>query len=278
MKTSTKLETLYEKNKNECNQKGIDNPPALGEVILKDKERIAYEIFNIINTSVSSLLVSFFQNDQRMVGQINDLIKNTDKLDHIGLTVMEPMDIVEQGFKYWISFFNQHCMRSINEDYSLRFTASEKFQQRVGADIEIMRIALSDRADDQSLLLELFDIRKKNTDPSFGCDVETKSGFTSPKKSNQPRQYFSAAQKNIAKFKDNIRHYAITALDVNSVKDINQILTNFCNQDDKYQLTSESVISNPKDGSHHIKIVKKNDDSSKNEIEFVAYEDLSTKQ
>ena len=252
--------------------KNIHTRQELLHIARIDMEKIISRLFDVQNSTVADVVSHFFDADQALVPEI--LARLDEKfLYHCGFEIYEPLDlIVSHGFRHWVKKFNQVLDARIHIGEALRFPASQAFQDRVQASVEIMRLWI--HVDDHPLMLELFDIQRPVA--PFLPDCKTMKHRSLPRllpgSPSSYAPYYSASQlfKN-----DTIWHYAIYVERPEQVLHIHQAFQDYVHRNPGYELPFTSIVQNKYDGSFYTKIIHRRRGI---ELEFVTQQRVHNHQ
>jgi hypothetical protein len=253
---------LLKQYRNRLAEKQIWGKGDLIQIIKIDLEKIAQALFEVKNRNVHRVLSDFFDEDEAIVPKILPKLKGQ-HLYHVGFEIYEPLDLILFGLQHWFEKTKQTFGADIKVSHFLRFPASEAFQNRVKAYVEIMRIWIE--VDGRELMLELFDIHRPVDAVVNGSnDINNRSlkglftdeGFP-PNHSHLMARLFG---------KDQIWHYAAYIDSAESVRQLHDDFKIISNGNGRYTLCYESVVHNRDDGSYHTKLIN---NTRGLEIEFV---------
>ena len=219
-------------------QKHINSPDALAQLIQIDIEKISHALHELKHRTVPSLLTEFLQTTPECLDSILSKL-SAKRLYHIGLESNLPLELALYLFKYPLADFNHKLAQQFEISRSLIFPASHAFQKRVQAYTEIMRIWL--HQSDHKPMLELFDIHRP-------IDL---------------KHLKIQHQKNI---KDNIWHYAIYVSEEGAVENLHYYFSELSQRYPQYKMPFAHVIRNQNDRSVLTKIINR---AQNLEIEFV---------
>ncbi|MBF0100921.1 MAG: hypothetical protein HQK77_08445 [Desulfobacterales bacterium] len=256
------IEGLLSQYKNTLTKKHIRTHQELMKVIRIDFEKMIFALMEVKNKKGLHIISDFFGKDKNNVLAILPELSEKN-LYHLGFEVNQPMDLILYSFKYWIDKFNHQFKDSINEikiSRQLRFPASQAFQNRVNAYVEILRIWLE--LDHRELMLELFDIHHPLAISMMNDGYDSESD-------GHPhvtciKDYPTAISRLLAG--DSIWHYAIYVNHPNEVEKLHTYFKALVTQDMTYELPFVSLVNNKHDGSLYTKIINK---KKRIELEFV---------
>ncbi|MDO9263749.1 MAG: hypothetical protein Q7U02_07275 [Desulfosalsimonadaceae bacterium] len=234
------------------------------KIIRFDFEKIIYALLEVKNKTASQVINAFF-------GQVkNELLDQFTKTEetllyHFGFEINQPMDLVLSSFHYWIKKFNQAFGdNTIDIVKYLRFPASEAFQKRVNAYVEIMRIWI--KLDQREVMLELFDIHHPLSIPILkekNGDKRNSANLSDPGNSDSEDYYLETARLFV---KDSIWHYAVYVNEPDQVLKLHNFFKELSNKNSEFMLPFQQLVNNIHDGSLYTKIINK---IKCMEIEFV---------
>lgn len=248
--------------------KEITDSQALRAIICIDFERILHALVEVKEYTAQEVLTDFFAEQTAMLPTAKENVA-VPELYHVGFEIYEPMDMVLQGFHYWIGRLNQLLGMRVKVKDFLRFPASQAFQDRVNAYVEIMRIWV--QVDGQELMLELFDIHHplKNSLPPFNVPlyqyhVQPESLLHHGKVSAHHRQAMQHLYQN-----DSIWHYAVYVESRKQVLQLHETFKTLVRHSPNYRLPFADIVQNQYDGSFYTKLINA---QRKLEIEFVTHQ------
>lgn len=266
--TNNRLQTLY----NECEHmlhtwreplaaKNIHTQQALLEIIKLDFEKIIHAMLEAHSRPAQQIVADFFHGQTEMLDELAPDFQDK-RLYHLGFEVLEPLDLVLQGFDNWFGKARQLLGVNVQVSKILRFPASQAFQDRVGAYTEIMRIWI--HMDQRTIMLELFDIHHplhisppaSNGNNRLLQNLRLQSGYL-PGHRRTMQQLFHA---------DPIWHYALYVNTPDKVRNLHARFQTLAAQRPHYRLASANPIENQHDKSFHTKLINQN---AQLEIEFV---------
>lgn len=173
-------------------------------------------------------------------------------VSHIGFSIAEPLDIYLEGVPIWADRLGANVVGT------KRIPASEHFQSRVGAFVEMAQVWLGYRG--RELELEVFDIH---------CPPDIGSVALSSRRAVMSEM--SALDSDMLRSRlagDDIWHYGVTLASAGLVRDLHERLVELASRSDRYSLRNKTVVTNLDHGSVHTKIF--NHDLAL-EIEFLSY-------
>ncbi|MBF0119798.1 MAG: hypothetical protein HQK79_13265 [Desulfobacterales bacterium] len=229
-------------------KKNIKTNEELLKVIRIDFEKMIYALLEIKNKKAFQVISDIFNEDKNKIIEIITGLEGKG-IYHLGFEVNQPMDLILYSFNYWINKFNLYFNSAGNEIKIVklfRFPASQAFQKRVNAYVEIMRIWIE--IDKHEEMLELFDI--------YHPVAITMNGKKSMDRPNINRLLAG----------DNIWHYAIYVDNPDKVKKLHSYFKILSVQNTIYGLPFQEIVNNTHDGSLYTKIINK---EKKMELEFV---------
>lgn len=265
---STRFTHLLKAHAPALQTKQVTDEQALRAIICIDFERILHALVEVKQTSAHEIVREFFTEH---AGSIPTAIEHVavPGLYHVGFEIYEPMDLVLQGFEYWIARLNQRLGMRVEVSNFLRFPASQAFQQRVNAYVEIMRIWV--RVDGQTLMLELFDIHHPvvaalpvQDDPLYLYHVQPEALLRHGQVSPRHRQAMNYLYQN-----DSIWHYAVYVKSRQQVLQLHEYFQSLVRHAPEYRLPFSAIVQNQHDGSFYTKLINT---QRKLEIEFVTHQ------
>jgi hypothetical protein len=198
-----------------------------------------------------ALMDEFFAGEPQMAEAVLDAADGVD-VAHLGFRIAEPLDIYLEGVPIWAG--------RLGADFvgTKRILASEHFQDRVGAFVEMAQVWLGYRG--REIELEVFDIHSP-------ADIAPDA--PSARRSDVSR--VSAQDRDMLRLRlvgDDIWHYGVTLASAVLVRDLHEKLLALANRSDRYSLRNTMVVTNLDHGSVHTKV--SNHDLAL-EIEFLSY-------
>jgi len=198
-----------------------------------------------------ALMEEFFAGEPKVVEAVLDAADGVD-VAHIGFRIAEPLDIYLEGVPIWADRLGADVVRT------KRIPASEHFQDRVGAFVEMAQVWLGYRG--REIELEVFDIHSPT-------DIAPEA----PSARRSEVSVVSAQDRDILRLRlagDDIWHYGVTLASAGLVRDLHESLLALANRSDRYSLRNTTVVTNLDHGSVHTKV--SNHDLAL-EIEFLSY-------
>jgi len=198
-----------------------------------------------------ALLEEFFAGEPQVAEAVLDAADQAD-VAHIGFRIGEPLDIYLEGVPIWADRLGADVVGT------KRISASETFQDRVGAFVEMAQVWLGYRG--REIELEVFDIHSP---------ADSAPDAPSARRSDVFR--VSAQDGDMLRLRlvgDDIWHYGVTLATAGLVRDIHERLLAMANRSDRYSLRNTTVVTNLDHGSVHTKV--SNHDLAL-EIEFLSY-------
>ena len=198
-----------------------------------------------------ALMEEFFAGEPIVVEAVLDAADGVD-VAHIGFRIAEPLDIYLEGLPIWADRLGADVVAT------KRIPASEHFQGRVGAFVEMAQVWLAYRG--REIELEVFDIHSP---------ADLASDVISVRRSDVSR--VSAQDRDMLRLRlagDDIWHYGVTLASAGLVRDLHGRLLALANRSDRYSLRNTTVVTNLDHGSVHTKV--SNHDLVL-EIEFLSY-------
>ena len=198
-----------------------------------------------------ALMEEFFAGEPIVVEAVLDATDGVD-VAHIGFRIAEPLDIYLEGVPIWADRLGADVVGI------KRIPASDHFQGRVGAFVEMAQVWLAYRG--REIELEVFDIHRPS-DITF--DAFSARGSDLSLVSAQDRDMLL-----LRLARDDIWHYGVTLASAGLVRDLHERLLALANRSDRYSLRNTTVVTNLDHGSVHTKV--SNHDLAL-EIEFLSY-------
>jgi len=198
-----------------------------------------------------ALMEEFFAGEPNVVEAVLDAADTVD-VAHIGFRIAEPLDIYLEGVPIWADRLGADVVGT------KRIPASEHFQGRVGAFVEMAQVWLGYRG--REIELEIFDIHRRS-------DIAPDA--FSARRSDVSR--VSAQDRDMLRLRlvgDDIWHFGVTLASAGLVRDLHERLLALANRSDRYSLRNATVVTNLDHGSVHTKV--SNHDLAL-EIEFLSY-------
>jgi len=228
------LTKLFQQYQSVLQIKEINVEEMLAQAIEFDFKKAFYALTEIQSVDVNQILKNFFLDAVAMP----ELLANPLGLNHIGFECCQPLDVVFANLPNWLEKFSLAFQESVTLKKSLRFSASQAFQQRVNAKVEILCLWLS--VGEKLLMLELFDIARPITNllPNNVSEFDKQQAAMAA--------LFSS---------DNIWHYSINVGEQEQVERLHQELQTLCEQNAYYKLAYNAPIQNQYDGSFHTKLI-----------------------
>ncbi len=236
----------------------------LVKIMRIDYEKICSALIELRTKKTLQILNEFFFENSETVPAILGSFKKRE-LSHVGFEIYEPLDLVLHGMGHAFNKLNQAFgVRFALRDVC-RFPASQSFQSRVNAYVEIMRIRVELHG--REIMLELFDIHR----PVDIFSVDGKHRFS---KRFADLLLVTSEEHSIDRdtrwnvfSRDKIWHYAIAVSSPEEVLRLHDYFTTFVVGRDAYRLPFENIVHNKSDGSFYSKIINT---EKKIELEFVA--------
>jgi hypothetical protein len=254
-----KLLSLY---REQLCAKGVTSRPDLIKIIRMDFVKMIYALLEARNkTGFQVINDIFMERKDDILGLLDE--SEGERLYHIGFEVNQPMDLVLYSFHYWIKKFNQtfgHGRDILDVLKFLRFPASQAFQKRVNAYVEIMRIWI--RIDEREVMLELFDIHHPLSILETRCKTGEETGEQGAIDSHVDYHFEIAGLFA----EDAIWHYAVYMKDPRRVAGLHDVFIKMAGSDNRFHLPFASLVRNPHDGSLYTKMINR---QKHMEIEFV---------
>ena len=237
-----KLLSLY---KEPLKVKNIHTKKNLIKIMRIDFEKIVYALLETINKSGFQVLNDFFDDDMETA----DILTKSEgkQIYHIGFEVNEPISLFLYGLNYWFKKFNQTFGENMKVIKFIRFPASQAFQDRVKANVEIMRIWIQVR--NHEIMLELFDIHH-----IIKHDMEVRASHADP---DEKASLFT---------QDSIWHYALYVDHAAKVRKLHDDFIELTQKKHSYKLPFATIVNNKHDGSFYTKIINQ---KKSMELEFV---------
>jgi hypothetical protein len=240
--------------------KQLDNAAALTQVLHFDFEKVLHALIEIQSVNVGQVLNNFFQD---FSSELPALISKADKhqLSHVGFCCCEPLDLVIANLPTWLTQLSTLFSKPVTLKKQLRFTASQAFQQRVNAFVEIFCIWL--QIGEQELMLELFDIGRPIAKVLPGGE---NSLYLINANKLDSQQHAAAMQYLFQN--DTIWHYSISVANRAAVLQLHEDFKQLTVQQPQYKLAYPAPIQNQYDGSFHTKLINL---TRHLELEFVTH-------
>jgi hypothetical protein len=231
--------------------KGLDSALALTRAIRSDLTTSIMAARELTSVGQRALMEEFFAGEPQMAEAVLDAADAVD-VAHIGFRIAEPLDIYLEGVPIWADRLGADVVGT------KRIPASEHFQDRVGAFVEMAQVWFGYR--DREIELEVFDIHRSY---DLGSDAPIAPGSDMSVMSAQDR-----AMLRLRLAGDEIWHYGVTLASAGLVRDLHERLLMLANRSDRYSLRNTTVVTNLDHGSVHTKV--SNHDLAL-EIEFLSY-------
>jgi hypothetical protein len=240
--------------------KQIDNVAGLSEVLSFDFEKVFHALIEIQAVNVGQVLNNFFQDFSE---ELPPLIADVDKhqLSHVGFEICEPLDVVIANLPTWLTQLSTLFSKPVTLKKQLRFTASQAFQQRVNAFVEIFCIWL--QIGEHGLMLELFDIGR----PIAKVLPSGENALYLNNANKLDAQQHAAAMQYLFQ-NDTIWHYSISVANRAAVLQLHEDFKQLATQQPQYKLAYPAPIQNQYDGSFHTKLINL---TRHLELEFVTH-------
>lgn len=174
--------------------------------------------------------------------------------DHIGFQIHEPLDIWLDGAAGWAERLGVELVGR------KRFTASEAFQGRVGAFVEMAQVWFM--KDGRQVELELFDIHHRVPLGQAAADIDAAAAGH-----RLTEGTFDELRALLVS--DDIWHFGVRVGSVDEVESLHVRFQDLCRADRRFRLRTEETVANRWHGSVHTKLA--NLDTGV-EVEFLTYE------
>lgn len=234
-KGSHSLTELLNKHQNALQAKAIHEEKTLAQVLEFDFKKALHALIEIQSVDVDQILKNFFSDAASMPALLS---QSHYGLNHIGFESCQPLDVVLENLPNWLEKFSLAFEKSVTLKKSLRFSASQAFQQRVNASVEIL--CLWFQVGEKLLMLELFDIARPITALVLSDNDELMN-------QQAAMAYLFSS--------DNIWHYSINVGQPEQVETLHHELQTLCEQNACYKLAYPAPIQNQYDGSFHTKLI-----------------------
>ena len=231
--------------------KGLDSASALTRGIGSDLMTSIMAVTELRSVGQRSLMEEFFGGEPHLVEAVLDATDASD-VAHIGFSIAEPLDIYLEGVPIWADRLGANVVGT------KRIPASETFQDRVGAFVEMAQVWVGYRG--RALELEVFDIHRR---AAFGSDALSARESVKSEMSASDTGMFRSRLAG-----DDIWHYGVTLESAGRVRDLHERLVALADRSGRYSLRNTTVVTNLDHGSVHTKV--SNHDLAL-EIEFLSY-------
>lgn len=248
---NTRVAKLLKRHHFVCVKKGLDAQPELLQAVRLDLIKAFFVLNEIYSRTAVDVIHEFFTEQPDIVPQVLPYLDQT-HLHHLGFEVHEPHDLILPGFYRWLPHFSRWLGLPLQVNGTLRFPASTAFQERVGANTEMMQIwvGLADR----ELLIEMFDIFRPRTNSwsaiRQSLHFSTWQAWCRDFQAGQHRVRLPWLLAG-----DKIWHYGIHIIDPAAVEGLHNHLRRVTEQHDTYRLAYDQPVYNPRDTSLHTKIM-----------------------
>lgn len=261
-------EELFRSHRELLRNKNINSKRQLIQAIKLDLDKLTHALFEVRETSASSVLSEFFQGTTLSTGPIAERLA-AEHLYHVGFEIHEPLDLVLYGINHWIENSKKTLGVQMRVGNYLRFPASAAFQCRVGAYTEIMRIWLE--VNDRELMLELFDIQRPSCDSMAGAPKLAHRSFQGL---FQQDSRVNGHDKRVVDLfaSDEIWHYALYVRDAQDVVYLHSHWQELASRHSCFHVPYAAPVHNPHDRSFHTKVIRGAKlGGSRKELEFVTH-------
>lgn len=229
--------SLLSKYRDKLQTKAIFDEKTFTQTAEFDFQKALHALIELQSVNVDEILRSFFSETTTPV-----LLAGNGHygLNHIGFECCHPLDVILETLPMWLKKFSSTLEKPVTLAKSLRFCASHAFQQRVGANVEIL--CLWFQIEDKLFMLELFDIAR----PITNLLITNSENQRFVSQSEAMEYLFSG---------DNIWHYSINVGTQEQVEALHHELQTLCEQNISYKLAYSAPIQNQYDGSFHTKLI-----------------------
>ena len=255
-------EELLHSHSDLLERKNIRRKHDLIQAIKLDLDKLGHALTEVKDNDAESVLQRFFNG---LPVDLPDICARLTSplIYHVGFEIHEPLSLVLYGINHWI----EHSKRVLGvhmrvKDY-LRFPASQAFQDRVSAYVEIMRIWLE--VNERVLMLELFDIYRPADSALAAAPKFTHRNFNGLFQGEDMDRHGERLTRVFAV--DEIWHYAFYVRRPSDVLDLHAKCQSLAANNRGYFLPYTAPVHNRYDGSFHTKIVRTT--GARLEVEFV---------
>ena len=244
-------------------KKNIARKRELIRVIKLDLDKLTHALVEVKDNSALEVLSRFCAGSSVDPASVLARLAGPG-LYHVGFEIHEPLDLVLRGIQHWIDHSVRNLGKSMRiHDYH-RFPASQAFQQRVGAETEIMRIWLE--VGGRVLMLELFDIHRPVGPVLAAAPASTHRNFHGLFQSGGPRSPHAGRLRRL--FADDaIWHYALFVDGPANVEALHAQWQEVAAGDVSFRMPYAAPVHNAHDRSFHTKVVRLGQERL--ELEFV---------
>ncbi len=270
---SSQYDELLRTHRESLARKSIHRKQDLIKVIKLDLDKLTHALLEVQETQAKDILEDFFADTDMDLEQF-DLRLQAPYINHVGFEIHEPLDLVLFGIQHWIEQSRIKLGAEIQIQGSLRFPASQAFQQRVGAYTEILRIRLL--VNGRVLMLELFDIQHSLSGLlRAGSHRMTHRNFDGL---FRQEEFLPGHRERLAQLfaSDQIWHYAFHVKRPEDVMVLHDQIQSLAARAPWLRVAYAQPVHNPHDRSLHTKVISQGADRARSEVEFVT--EFSTQQ